>query len=211
MNDSNVSMRQKWKNGEISQKEYFDWQVQKRGYSGWNEYQRERDHITGRHAPKEEYNKHRPKKELRERFWSNVNIKSEDECWVWKLSKNKDGYGQINFNGKIVRTHRIAYILTNGEISEGNKVLHICDNPPCCNPKHLRVGTQKDNIDDRVNKKRTANGERNSNAKLIKDNVIEIRLMHASGKFTQQEIADSFGIIQQHVSQIVNNKLWKYI
>ena len=83
-------------------------------------------------------------------FWSHVDIKSDNECWEWKLCRYPEGYGKTQI--KITNSnyaHRVAWILTNGEIPNGKNILHTCDNPPCCNPKHLYAGTQLDNCRDR--------------------------------------------------------------
>jgi hypothetical protein len=94
-------------------------------------------------------------------FWS----KTENQpsgCIVWTRSKNPDGYGNLSWNGRNTRAHRVAYALAHGEIPQGMSVLHRCDNPPCCNPAHLFLGTQQDNIRDCVEKGRhwwrSANG-----------------------------------------------------
>ena len=77
-------------------------------------------------------------------------------CWIlpgfqWRSKGMKDadvGYGCFSYRGKGWRAHRIAWTLVNGEIPKGLFVLHRCDNPPCCNPDHLRLGTHKENMDD---------------------------------------------------------------
>lgn len=83
---------------------------------------------------------------LSERFWSKVSKGGSDECWMWAASCGTNGYGQFSMPGdRIVKSHRIAWILTHGEIEDGMCVLHKCDNPPCCNPSHLFLGTVADN------------------------------------------------------------------
>lgn len=92
-----------------------------------------------------------------ERFWSKVNIGNPNECWEWGSSRNKKGYGQFtlydrkSFN---VKAHRMAWEVTNGKIPDGLFVCHHCDNPPCCNPAHLFVGTNSDNMKDASSKGR---------------------------------------------------------
>jgi hypothetical protein len=93
---------------------------------------------------------------LEEEFWEWVDIRGDDDCWEWKRSRFPDGYGQVNHTV----AHRIAWEMTNGPIPEGLWVLHKCDNPPCCNPNHLFLGTVKDNVHDAMRKGRMLNEER---------------------------------------------------
>lgn len=95
--------------------------------------------------------------ELKElRFWARVR-RLKSGCWVWtgpkKQSRGKVLYGKYH-NGKEDVAHRTAWILTFGKIPKDIKVLHACDNPPCCNPAHLFLGTQMDNIRDMISKGR---------------------------------------------------------
>lgn len=69
-------------------------------------------------------------------------------CWLWLGHTNDDGYGTIRFRGRSWLTHRVAWVLSFGEVTPGKYVLHHCDNPPCVNPAHLYEGTQKNNMDD---------------------------------------------------------------
>ena len=71
-----------------------------------------------------------------------------DQCWPWTGPTLRDGYGQFNVGGTSYRAHRVAWELTNGPIPDGLEVLHACDNPPCCNPAHLSVGTHAENVAD---------------------------------------------------------------
>jgi hypothetical protein len=89
-------------------------------------------------------------------------------------------------------------------------VCHKCDNPSCCNPTHLFLGTQKDNMQDCKNKGRLAIGEKQSSSKLNKDKILLITKLLKNGIF-QREIAFKFGISQQQVSIIKNKQQWKHI
>ncbi len=79
-------------------------------------------------------------------------------CWNWTASLAK-GYGQYVVNGKRILSHRAAWMLEYGEISSEILVLHRCDNPVCCNTKHLFLGTIQDNMKDKIKKGRQAKGE----------------------------------------------------
>ena len=89
-----------------------------------------------------------------EKFWKRVAKGSPEGCWDW-LGGTASGYGKISWQGKVVSAHRLAYTLTYGEIQQGMCVMHTCDNPRCCNPQHLTLGTVKDNNRDRRDKQRS--------------------------------------------------------
>lgn len=92
------------------------------------------------------------------RFWDRVAVGPADDCWPWKGQTNSRGYGRHEVwpDSKRVRllAHRVAVTLTSGQEIGRNTLLHTCDNPPCCNPRHLRVGTQSDNMRDALAKGR---------------------------------------------------------
>lgn len=90
----------------------------------------------------------------RRRFWAKVERVSGDECWRWLGAKSSHGYGSAKALGKNARAHRVAYALANGPIPPGVVVMHSCDNPRCCNPAHLSLGSQSSNILDCVTKGR---------------------------------------------------------
>jgi len=105
---------------------------------------------------------------LAERFAEYYTPGKPDACWPWTGAKDRDGYGVIgDEKRRQLRAHRIAYERINGAVPEGQNVLHRCDNPPCCNPSHLFVGSVAENNADKIRKGRhnTANGRRHWNFK----------------------------------------------
>lgn len=88
-------------------------------------------------------------------FWNKVNKGDENACWEWKASKTPLGYGRTTYQKRQSYAHRMAYIYTYSEIPDGLLVCHTCDNPACCNPKHLFLGSHKDNTQDMIKKGRS--------------------------------------------------------
>jgi HNH endonuclease len=144
------------------------------------------------------------------RFWSKVNRQGDDDCWEWKASLTGGGYGRFRFPGCHKLSHRLSWEFTNGAIPDCLDVLHECDNRKCVNPKHLFLGTHQDNMKDRDRKGRTARqkGEKRGQHKLTVEQVEEIRQRYASGGISQRQLAREYGIVQQHVSGIVNHRFW---
>lgn len=142
---------------------------------------------------------------LAERFHFKV-IKT-DYCHEWNGYLMPNGYGQIRAFGKAMLTHRVAWILANGEIPGGQYVLHRCDNRRCVNPDHLFLGSFDDNMEDMVSKRRQAHGERNPHARLKVEQVLAIRATEG----THMTIAKQFGVSQALVTMIKNRKIWRYV
>lgn len=167
-----------------------------------------------------------PKRPLIERFWEKVKIGNSDECWEWQKAKDQCGYGMIakdnswniHEGAKTSRSHRIAWELTYGSIPEGLWVLHRCDNPSCCNPKHLFLGTCKDNSDDKISKNRDihsthprgARGEKHPKHKLTMKQVLEIRSLASQGA-RYKILAPIYGVDETTICDIVRRKSWKFL
>lgn len=161
-------------------------------------------------------------KPLRERFMSKVDVTGD--CWEWTAAKYRNGYGRLrvgslaNGTRRMALAHRVSFEMFNGPIPGEAVVMHVCDNPGCVNPGHLRAGTQKDNIRDCVAKGRhrpgaggartPQSGEKNGNAKLSAADVELIRRVVDSGE-AKVHIATRFGISDTHVARIANRENWR--
>lgn len=148
-----------------------------------------------------------------ERFWRFVDQRGTDDCWPWTgwiFSRNP--YGGFSYGGKNHRAHKVAYELTYGDVPEGLVVMHTCDNPPCCNPAHLKVGTFAENTEDMVRKGRLNPpiGERQIRAKLTAADVRRIRDLASTG-MTHAAIGDMLGVSQSAVTRVVRKNSWKHI
>jgi len=117
------------------------------------------------------------KRTMPDYFWSRVARGAPTDCWNWLFGKTTRGYGKSYFQGREQHSHRIAWIITNGEIPDGLFVCHKCDNPSCCNPSHLFLGTGKDNMQDCVSKGRRPSGERHPLSKMNADTVRSLRAL----------------------------------
>lgn len=146
------------------------------------------------------------------RFWSKVNKKSINDCWIWKSYCNKFGYGSFYIKEQFYRAHRIAYSLKYGKIPKGIFVLHRCDNPSCVNPNHLFLGTQSDNMRDASQKSHfpLRKGIKNSRAKLTENDIKKIRQLLEQGMF-QKDIGNLFGITQGMIGFIKRGLSWNHI
>lgn len=150
------------------------------------------------------------------RYWSRIETGPPGVCWEWTGPiSHKGGYALIRSNKRNYLAHRLAWIHTRGEIPKGLVIRHMCDNPRCCNPLHLEIGTHLDNQRDMINrgrrKKTAARGVRNCKAKLNDDLVREIRNLYAQGKTSTLKLAQQYGVTQGLISQIVLHRIWKHL
>ncbi len=139
------------------------------------------------------------------KFASKMTIGNKGDCWPWLGAKYPSGYGVFSVKRRARRAHRIAYIISRGPLPEGVLVLHKCDNPICCNPNHLFLGTSLDNVEDRNAKGRQAQGARSSKAKLTAEQVCDIRADQRS----QREIAKSYNLCKSTIGYIKRGEAWK--
>ena len=144
--------------------------------------------------------------------------KKESGCWEWKRGTNKAGYGQISVNKKLMGTHMYALEHTLGRpINKGMLTRHLCNNPICCNPDHLKEGTPKENMMDRDiaghtlrgDKHHDTKGELHPRAKLTNKDVVVIREL--KGWFTNKELAETYMVSKPIISLIHSRKIWRHL
>ena len=124
-------------------------------------------------------------------------------CIISPFYKDRGGYAIKWYNGKNNRHHRLTYALHNNIDPDDMKnlvVMHTCDNPPCINPDHLRLGTHQDNMTDKINKKR-------HKTKLTEQQVLDIRASNKSGV----ELGNEYGVTKATISDIRLRKIWRHI
>lgn len=155
-------------------------------------------------------------------FWRKVDQRSTQECWKWKGTISQYGYGTAIRQAAKVRAkfqaHRLAYFLHYGVDPKDLNVLHRCDNPPCCNPNHLFLGTILDNARDMWEKGRqnvcpppTKRGADHGCAKLTEAKVIAIRAAYIPFVKTQKMLARDYGVSVRLIDRILRRDLWKHI
>lgn len=168
-----------------------------------------------------------------EAFWAKVSRRGDHECWPWMGCIHKSGYGHFKQKGECFKAHRVAYALTFGTISwktgmrgpRGVIVMHQCDNRRCCNPAHLIMGTQRDNMVDCSRKQRIGHGASHGHVKLTDDDVAVIKAMQAQGiigrpgrgwnrstrdgaTLSLAAVGRRFGVSGKTIEQVVRRRAW---
>ncbi len=149
---------------------------------------------------------------LKDYLFDSFDIKNSDECWIWKRSFKKFGYGNAWWKGKHHSAHRLVYEYYNGEIPFSMNVCHKCDNPKCVNPNHLFLGSYLENNRDRKTKGRNSNtnGEKNPFSKLNDNQVIDIKKRLKDGESVRL-LADKFKVNYHTIHKIKIGINWKHI
>jgi hypothetical protein len=136
-----------------------------------------------------------------ERFIEKVAFGLSD-CWYWRGSRNKGGYGCLGNK----KAHRVSYDIHYGAIPKGKMVLHKCDLPSCVNPNHLWIGDQSDNMRDMAKKGRGKTnpqyGEDNPMSKLTKQQVAMIIAEYDCGGVLQKDLAQKYDVSKMCISRI---------
>jgi hypothetical protein len=161
------------------------------------------------------------KQPLQERWINSYMISPITGCWVWTRDVAKVGYGRICVDGVRHYTHRFAWTMAYGPIPEGMCVCHACDNKRCVNPEHLWLGTDAENMADKLKKGRQSRGESrretmrrvarrgetHADAKLTGEQVLEIRASDA----TNRDLAKEFGVSTSCIYAIKARINWKHL
>jgi HNH endonuclease len=138
-------------------------------------------------------------------------IVRENGCHEWDgATDGRWGYGSIAISGVMRKAHRVAWEVANGvKVPAGKVVRHTCDNPPCVNPAHLVLGTQRQNVQDMFARNRAdRRGEGNNSAVLTWPLVRQIRALRSTGARTE-DLARQFGVCKSQIRNIINNHHWK--
>lgn len=132
----------------------------------------------------------------------------ESGCWIWMKSLNHQGYGKTCLGkGTNLSAHRASYEEKYGKIPNGMMALHTCDVPSCVNPDHIFLGTQQDNMTDKVNKRRQANGENHGMSKLTKEQAFEAKY----GTEDASSLSKRFNCSSTIIRQIRSGIYWKHL
>ncbi len=163
------------------------------------------------------------------RFWDRVDTGEMDECWLWKRGRQSAGYGVMTTGTERKQTlaHRIACEIEHGPPTEDRpNALHSCDTPACCNPKHLRWGSQRHNTEDAIKRERASMPPKNVsyrrydtqpkgaavwNQSLTEAQVREIWRLHIAGGMTRKAIAEAVGGGIHPVRDVIRGKSWRHL
>lgn len=157
------------------------------------------------------------KKTLWERWREKLSpTPTAEGCIEWTGYRDEGGYGKISAK-TVTGAHRVGYEFFNDdELTADDVVMHTCDNPPCVNPFHLKLGTQADNNKDKANKGRSSRislkGEQNGRAEHTEEEIRTLKILGATKKFTLSKLATFFNFTSpQNVRKVVQNISWKHV
>lgn len=144
-------------------------------------------------------------------FWSRAGITTENDCWNWTASKDAYGYGNMLWGDRVLKAHRISYMLVCGSVPDDLCVCHTCDNRACVNPNHLWLGTNADNVRDKQQKGRVGalKGEQHYNARLTQESVETIRNRYNNGGISYDKLAKEYGVSKSQIYNIVKGIKWQ--
>ena len=146
------------------------------------------------------------------RFNQKYIVNSDTGCWEWTGCSNNKGYGYFYILSKNIYAHRFSYEYFIGPIPEDLCVLHKCDNPSCVRPDHLFLGTNQDNVNDKVSKNRHHRGEQSGTNKLSEDEVIQIKKELQNYYIGQvNDLSHFYKVSKATISLIKTGSTWSHI
>lgn len=144
-----------------------------------------------------------------DRFWNNVNVGEVWECWNWKLSTDRYGYGKVKISHGCYISHRAAYEMHHGSIPDEKHILHSCDNPICCNPNHLHPGTRSENMQEMIRRGRHGKGY-TYKAKMTREKVDMLKIDFNSG-MSKHALSRKYNISCRTVREILSGEIWRRV
>ena len=145
-------------------------------------------------------------------------LRHNGECLEFIGCRTPLGYGRISVGGETIYAHHLAYELAHGSIPNGHIIMHTCDNPSCCNAKHLVAGTHKENTHDSMRKGRwntprriaARRAHQGANATRILDraDIEEIRNLKSDG-YSCRQIAQRFGVGHNTIWRVVTKQSYR--
>ena len=149
------------------------------------------------------------------RFLDKININSKSECWNWLSTIDKCGYGVFFYRDKEYKryaAHRISYMIYHRKrLKSTTLVLHKCDNTKCVNPNHLKLGSHKSNVRDRVKKQRSAVGSEHGKAKINEIQAMEILAYATEKSYSIRGLSKLYGISRKAIRDIRDYKTWRHV
>lgn len=148
-----------------------------------------------------------------DRFWAKVKKAEPELCWAWIAGTLNTGYGRFVKDGRKCLAHRVAWEYTYGPIPKKMFVCHHCDNKNCVNPGHLYLGTNGTNIRDYFSKGNAfvRRGEDSRMSKINNETVLKIRELHATGKYTYEQVARLANTSLGIVKGVLSGKTWRHV
>lgn len=148
---------------------------------------------------------------LLDRLIKRIGLCRDTGCWLWTAGKTNGGYGTIKHQGKLWRAHVAAFCIFVKPVPPHKEVCHKCDNPSCINPKHLFLGTHRENMLDAKVKGRMARGERARSTKITETTAKNIKIDITDGSLTQVEIAEKHSVNPSIVRMIKSGRAWAWL
>ena len=134
-----------------------------------------------------------------------------DDCQIWPFAKTGKGYGKIVIARRWIGPHVWVCTRVNGDPQQpGLEAAHSCGVRLCCNPKHIRWATPKDNAKDKIAHGTASYGEAHRGAKLTEADVVEIRRREAAGA-NRKVSAKDFGVAVATIEDIAHRRTWKHL